>query len=120
MSRAKRHIKSHYKRPRSHYFVLVLNIVVVCALLVAGAGMLWASNRLNARQVVSLNRDPNGQPSTDAEITPSDSWNLPEGDLAAKNFCSLAQTTAVASTQILRMPEHLVIAQVLASAVTRS
>lgn len=86
MSRAKRHIKSHYKRPRSHYFVLALNIVVVCALLVAGAGMLWANNRLNARQVVSLNRDPNGQPSIDAEITPSDSWNLTEGDLAAKNF----------------------------------
>ena len=48
--------------------------------------MLWANNRLNARQVVSLNRDPNGQPSTDAEITPSDNWNLTEGDLAAKNF----------------------------------
>ena len=86
MSRAKHHVKSHYKRPRSHYFVLALNIVVVCALLVAGAGMLWANNRLNARQVVSLNRDPNGQPSIDAEITPSDSWNLTEGDLAAKNF----------------------------------
>ena len=86
MSRGQRHIKSHYKRPRSHYFVLALNIVVVCALLVAGLGMLWANNRLNARQVVSLNRDPNGQPSTDAEITPSDNWNLTEGDLAAKNF----------------------------------
>lgn len=86
MSGTKRHIKSHYKRPRSHYFVLALNIVVVCALLVAGAGMLWANNRLNARQVVSLNRDPNGQPSIDAQITPSDSWNLTEGDLAAKNF----------------------------------
>ena len=86
MSGAKRRVKSHYKRPRSHYFVLALNIVVVCALLVAGAGMLWANNRLNARQVVSLNRDPNGQPSIDAEITPSDSWNLTEGDLAAKNF----------------------------------
>ena len=86
MSGTKRHIKSHYKRPRSHYFVLALNIVVVCALLVAGAGMLWANNRLNARQVVSLSRDPNGQPSIDAEITPSDSWNLTKGDLAAKNF----------------------------------
>jgi LCP family protein required for cell wall assembly len=59
---------------------------VVFALFVAGAGMLWANNRLNARQVVSLNRDPSGQPSTDSEITPSDSWNLTEGDLAAKNF----------------------------------
>ena len=48
--------------------------------------MLWANNRLNARQVVSLNRDPNAQPSIDAEITPSDNWNLTEGDLAAKNF----------------------------------
>ena len=86
MSRTQHRVKSHYKRPRSHYFVLALNIVVVCALFVAGAGMLWANNRLNARQVVSLNRDPSGQPSTDSEITPSDNWNLTEGDLAAKNF----------------------------------
>jgi len=75
-----------YKRPRSHYWVLALNIAVVFSLLVVGFGVLWANNRLNARQVVSLNRDPNAQPSTDAEITPSDSWNLTEGDLAAKNF----------------------------------
>lgn len=86
MSRSKRRIKSHYKRPRSHYFVLALNIVVVFALLIAGVGMLWANNRLSARQVVSLNRDPNAQPNSDAEITPSDSWNLTDGDLAAKNF----------------------------------
>jgi LCP family protein required for cell wall assembly len=86
VSGAKRHVKSHYKRPRSHYLVLALNIVVVCALLVAGLGMLWTNNRLNARQVVSLSRDPNAQPSIDAEITPSDSWNLTDGDLAAKNF----------------------------------
>jgi LCP family protein required for cell wall assembly len=86
VSRTQHRVKSHYKRPRSHYFVLALNIVVVFALFVAGAGMLWANNRLNARQVVSLNRDPSGQPSTDSEITPSDSWNLTEGDLAAKNF----------------------------------
>lgn len=86
MSGAERRVKSHYKRPRSHYLVLALNVFVAFALLVAGVGMLWANNRLNARQVVSLNRDPSAQPSTEAEITPSDSWNLTEGDLAAKNF----------------------------------
>ena len=75
-----------YARPRSHYWVLTLNIAVVFSLLIAGVGMLWANNRLNARQVVSLNRDPNAQPNIDAEITPSDNWNLTEGDLAAKNF----------------------------------
>ena len=85
MSRNSRSAK-RYARPRSHYWVLALNIAVVFSLLVAGVGMLWANNRLNARQVVSLNRDPSGQPSSDAEITPSDSWNLTEGDLAAKNF----------------------------------
>ena len=85
MNRLKRQA-NRYKRPRSHYWVLALNIAVVFSLLVAGVGMLWANNRLNARQVVSLNRDPSGQPSSDAEITPSDSWNLTEGDLAAKNF----------------------------------
>ncbi|CAB4966378.1 unannotated protein [freshwater metagenome] len=85
MTRNKR-LAKRYARPRSHYWVLTLNIAVVFSLLVAGVGMLWANNRLNARQVVSLSRDPNGQPSIDAEITPSDTWNLTEGDLAAKNF----------------------------------
>ena len=103
MSGAKRRVKSHYKRPRSHYFVLALNIVVVCALLVAGAGMLWANSRLNARQVVSLNRDPNGQPSTDAEITPSDSWNLTEGDLAAKNFLLTGSDNGSDTIMIIRV-----------------
>jgi LCP family protein required for cell wall assembly len=79
-------IAKRYARPRSHYWVLALNIAVAFSLLIAGVGMLWANNRLNARQVVSLNRDPNAQPNTDAEITPSDNWNLTEGDLAAKNF----------------------------------
>ena len=79
-------IAKRYARPRSHYWVLTLNIAVVFSLLIAGVGMLWANNRLNARQVVSLNRDPNAQPNIDAEITPSDNWNLTEGDLAAKNF----------------------------------
>jgi len=82
----KKPVVKRYARPRSHYWVLTLNIAVVFSLLVAGVGMLWANNRLNARQVVSLSRDPNGQPSSDAEITPSDTWNLTEGDLAAKNF----------------------------------
>ena len=85
MNRLKRQA-NRYKRPQSHYLVLALNVFVAFALLVAGVGMLWANNRLNARQVVSLNRDPNGRPSIDAEITPSDTWNLTEGDLAAKNF----------------------------------
>jgi LCP family protein required for cell wall assembly len=79
-------LSKRYARPRSHYWVLTLNIAVAFSLLIAGVGMLWANNRLNARQVVSLNRDPNAQPSIDAEITPSDNWNLTEGDLAAKNF----------------------------------
>ena len=79
-------LAKRYARPRSHYWVLTLNIAVAISLLIAGVGMLWANNRLNARQVVSLNRDPNAQPSIDAEITPSDNWNLTEGDLAAKNF----------------------------------
>ena len=65
-------LSKRYARPRSHYWVLTLNIAVAFSLLIAGVGMLWANNRLNARQVVSLNRDPNAQPSIDAEITPSD------------------------------------------------
>ena len=77
---------SKYKRPRTHYAVLALNIVVVVGLLVAGSGLMWAGQRLGARQVVTLDRNENATPVDGANIEPSDEWNLTEGDLEAKNF----------------------------------
>ena len=44
-------VMSKYKRPRTHYAVLALNIVVVVGLLAAGSGLMWAGQRLGARQV---------------------------------------------------------------------
>ena len=77
---------SKYKRPRTHYAVLALNIVVVVGLLVAGSGLMWAGQRLGARQVVTLDRNENATPVDGANIEPSYEWNLTEGDLEAKNF----------------------------------
>jgi LCP family protein required for cell wall assembly len=75
-----------YDRPRSHYAVLVFNIVIVVALLVVGIGLLWAGQRLGTRQVVSLNRDESVSAVEEAQIDPAEEWNFTEGDLEAKNF----------------------------------
>lgn len=75
-----------YQRPKSHYAVLIFNIAIAASLFVVGAGLLYAGQRLDSRQVVSLNRGDNVTVNEDANITPSDQWNLSEGDLNAKNF----------------------------------
>lgn len=75
-----------YQRPKSHYAVLIFNIAIAASLLVVGAGLLYAGQRLDSRQVVSLNRGDNVTINEDANITPSDQWNLSKGDLNAKNF----------------------------------
>jgi LCP family protein required for cell wall assembly len=63
-----------------------MNIGVVAALLVAGVGMLWAGQRLDSRQVVTINGSSPEIPVSDAVIAPSDEWTLTEGDLQAQNF----------------------------------
>jgi len=75
-----------YQRPRSHYAVLIFNIAIAASLLIVGGGLLYAGQRLGARQVVSLNRGDDVAVNEDANIAPSDQWNLSEGDLEAKNF----------------------------------
>ena len=75
-----------YQRPRLHYAVLIFNIAIAASLLIVGSGLLYAGQRLGARQVVSLDRGDDVAVNEDANITPSDQWNLSEGDLEAKNF----------------------------------
>ena len=75
-----------YQRPKSHYAVLIFNVAIAASLFVVGAGLFYAGQRLDSRQVVSLNRGDNVTVNEDANITPSDQWNLNEGDLNAKNF----------------------------------
>ena len=75
-----------YQRPKSHYAVLIFNVAIAASLFVVGAGLFYAGQRLDSRQVVSLNRGDNVTVNEDANITPSDQWNLIEGDLNAKNF----------------------------------
>ena len=75
-----------YQRPKSHYAVLIFNVAIAASLFVVGAGLFYAGQRLDSRQVVSLNRGDNVTVNEDANITPSDQWNLSEGDLNAKNF----------------------------------
>lgn len=79
-------LSRRYKRSLAHRLVLIMNIGVAAALLVAGIGMLWAGQRLDSRQVVSINDSSSETPVSDAVIAPSDEWNLTEGDLQAKNF----------------------------------
>lgn len=73
-------------RPIAHRLVLIFNIAVASTLLISGAGLLWAGQRLDGRQVVSINGSSPGTPAPDAIVAPSDEWNLTPGDLQAKNF----------------------------------
>lgn len=77
---------SKYRRPWTHYAVLSFNIIVVAALLVVGIGFLWTGQRLGGRQVVSLNRDETATTVAEAQVEPTEEWNLDAGDLEAKNF----------------------------------
>jgi LCP family protein required for cell wall assembly len=77
---------SKYRRPWTHYAVLSFNIVIVVALIVVGIGFLWTGQRLGGRQVVSLNRDETATTVADAQVEPTEEWNLDAGDLEAKNF----------------------------------
>lgn len=63
-----------------------MNIVIAAVLLVTGIGMLWVGQRLDSRQVVSINGSSPVTPVSDAVIAPSDAWTLTEGDLQAQNF----------------------------------
>lgn len=75
-----------YRRPLAHRLVLIMNIVIAAVLLVTGIGMLWVGQRLDSRQVVSINGSSPVTPVSDAVIAPSDAWTLTEGDLQAQNF----------------------------------
>ncbi len=75
-----------YRRSLAHRLVLIMNIVVASVLIVAGIGILWAGQRLDSRQVVSINGSPLGTVVSDAVIAPSDEWTLTEGDLQSQNF----------------------------------
>ncbi|MEO5975380.1 MAG: LCP family protein [Ilumatobacteraceae bacterium] len=75
-----------YRRPVAHRLVLALNIAVATGLIIAGIGILWAGQRLDSRQVVSINNSSPGTVVSDAVIAPSDEWTLTEGDLQSQNF----------------------------------
>ncbi|MEI7972551.1 MAG: LCP family protein [Actinomycetota bacterium] len=66
--------------------MIIFNIAIAASLLIVGGGLLYAGQRLGSRQVVSLNRGDGVAVNQDANITPSDQWNLSKGDLESKNF----------------------------------
>lgn len=76
-------------RPKSHYFVLSLNIFVVTLLVFSGFGMLWVNGRVNQRLIVTLNNsqeNPDDQTQS-ANDSPSNSdVALDPKSLDAKNF----------------------------------
>ena len=82
-----RRLKSKPKfgpRPKSHYFVLSLNIFVVTLLVFSGFGMLWVNGRVNQRLIVTLN---NSQENPDDQTqSANDSPSNSDVALDAKNF----------------------------------
>lgn len=75
-----------YRHSLAHRLVLIMNVAVATVLIVAGIGILWAGQRLDSRQVVSINGSSTGTVVQDAVIAPSDEWTLTEGDLKSQNF----------------------------------
>lgn len=78
--------RRRYRRSLAHRLVLIMNIAIAAVLIVTGIGILWAGQRLDSRQVVSINGSSSVTVVSDAVIAPSDEWTLTEGDLQAKNF----------------------------------
>ncbi len=76
-------------RPKSHYFVLSLNVFVVTLLVLSGLGMLWVNGRVNQRLIVTLNNsqdDPNNQSQGSSDSPANADSPLDPKSLDAKNF----------------------------------
>jgi len=77
------------RRPKSHYFVLVLNVFVSTLLVISGFVLLWVNSRVDQRLIVTLNNSKVDAPKdvqlADGSTTGTD-WVLDEKSLDAKNF----------------------------------
>jgi len=76
-------------RPKSHYFVLSLNIFVVTLLIFSGFGMLWVNGRVNQRLIVTLNNsqeNPDNQTLSANDSQTNSDVALDQKSLDAKNF----------------------------------
>lgn len=77
------------RRPKSHYFVLALNVFVSTLLLISGFALLWVNSRVDQRLIVTLNNSKVDAPKdvqlADGSTTGTD-WVLDEKSLDAKNF----------------------------------
>ena len=76
-------------RPRSHYFVLSLNVFVVTLMVFSGLGMLWVNGRVNQRLIVTLNNsqeNPNDQSQGSNDSPANADLPLDPKSLDAKNF----------------------------------
>lgn len=72
-------------RTKRQKTLLIVNIVVASSCIIAGSGLLYANQRLGNRQVVSI--DPaNGDNADNGNAPGSNEWNLPPGDLSARNY----------------------------------
>ena len=76
-------------RPRSHYFVLSLNVFIATLLVFSGLGMLWVNGRVNQRLIVTLNNsqeNPNDQSQGSNDSPANADLPLDPKSLDAKNF----------------------------------
>ena len=77
------------RRPKSHYYVLALNVFVSTLLVISGFVLLWVNSRVDQRLIVTLNNSKVDAPKdvqlADGSTTGTD-WVLDEKSLDAKNF----------------------------------
>ena len=67
------------KRPGRAKLIVAVNLVIALACIIGGVGLLYANQRLGDRQVVTLETTPQSTVATEE-------WDLPTGDLTAKNY----------------------------------
>ena len=72
-------------RTKRQKTLLIVNIVVAASCIIAGSGLLYANQRLGNRQVVSIDQ-ANGDNGDNGNAPGSNEWNLPPGDLSARNY----------------------------------
>ncbi len=72
-------------RTKRQKVLLVFNIVIALSCIIGGSGLLYANYRLSDRQVVTIDSS-NGDDKNDDSGSIANEWNLPPGDLSARNY----------------------------------
>lgn len=76
--------RHHFRHTWPQRLIFGFNFVVAFGLLVGGAALVYANQRVTDRKVVTIT--PSGKGADDGAVSADQLDNIPEGDLSSKNF----------------------------------